>query len=129
MATYQKEGASIECGRSKIAVRKLITLSLIEIGGVRYFRYKSKISGRATILEELDPKICRISKASFLDSNDELSADVIEIYSEKKIKLENQANYSNVHGMQVGESKSFTYAKISQPWKFINQSDGLKLIK
>lgn len=121
MAKYIEVGDSIECNKSEIYVRKIsnnpVLLNWEGVG--RFFKYKSKIHALVKITEELIPKICRICNTSNLNLNDELEGVVLEIYLEKKVKLQVIANFSNVHGIQANAINSFTFAKVVIPWRFV----------
>jgi hypothetical protein len=126
MTTFNKEGVSIEGGKSDILIRKITDPVLIKIEGVgRFFKYKSKIRAIVKITEELVPKVHRICCYSNLNLDDELDAPTIEILTEKRITLELISNFSNVHGIQGNRVNAFTYAKIVIPWRYaINKAIG-----
>ncbi len=85
------------------------------------FKYKSSIRALVSISEELLPKEHKICETSFLDLNDELDAEIVEIYLERIAKFTVQSNFSHVHGIQCSHIKGFTFAKIVIPWKFALQ--------
>jgi len=113
-------GNSVECQKSNIALRSSGDNPFgIEYEGVRYFKYKSKKRAIVTITEELNPKEPRICKTSYLDLNGILEAEVIEIWTEKRVKFEVTSNFSNVHGIQQNSVNAFTFAKIVITWRAI----------
>jgi hypothetical protein len=126
MATHVNQGDSIECRRSVVAVRKVsgptfITMKGIDQNDYEFFKYKSKIRAIVRIVESLDPKECIISESSFLDVDDRLEGDVVEIYATIQFDFQKISNFSHVHGIQGDSLNSFTYAKIVQPWRFVTQ--------
>ena len=122
MAKYIEAGNSLECHKSNVAIRKKVKNPIvIQIDEIKYFKYSTKIRCIIKIIEELNPKIHRISKTSALDIHDELEAVGIDIYTEKRISLKVLSNFSNVHGIQSGVINSFTYAKIRIPFRFVLQ--------
>jgi hypothetical protein len=122
MAKYIGAGDSLECLKSNVATRKISNNPyIIEIEGIKYFKYSTKIRCTIKIIEELNPKIHRISEFSALNIHDELEAEGIDIYTEKRISLKIISNYSNVHSIQSNDINSFTYAKILIPFRFVLQ--------
>ncbi len=120
MAKYVDAGNSVECSKSNIALRKITTASaLVKVDGINYFKYKTKKRAIVTVTEELRPKVHRICPTSYLNLNDILEADTVEIYVEKRITLALTSNFSHVHGIQANNINMFTYAKIIIPWRFI----------
>lgn len=119
MAVHQNAGDSIECSSAKISVRKIGDPFYIKIKGVKYFKYKSSVRSIVTITQELNPKEHIILPSSKLDLNDELSADVVEIYTINKRKFDVCSNFSHVHGIQCNDISDFTFAKIVIPWRYI----------
>ncbi len=128
MAKYINAGDSIECSTSCIITRKLSNsaqnyLKIEKDGGgfVNVFKYKTKIRATVKIVSELAPKTHIICQSSKLDVHDELEGETIEIYTDKKVKLELTSNFTNVHGIQGNTIKTFTYAKIAIPFRFALQ--------
>lgn len=123
MAKYIETGNSLECHKSNIATRKVANKNpiLIQIDEIRYYKYSTKIRCIVKIIEELNPKIHRISETSALNIHDELEAEGIDIYTEKRISLNLVSNFSHVHGIQSNDINSFTYAKILTPFRFVLQ--------
>ena len=121
MTKYVNLGDSIEAGQTDLVSRKIRKVSsLVNIEGVgRFFKYKTKINSNIKITEELVPKEYRICPQSYLDLNDELECDSLEIYTESLITTGVLTNFTSVHGIQAGSINSFTYAKILTPWRFI----------
>jgi hypothetical protein len=125
MAKHLNVGESIECNKSRIAVRSVSkNPTLVAIEGLngksyRFFKYKTKIRAIATIIEELNPKECVICEGSHLDLDDTLEAETLEIYTSKRMIFEVISNFSNVHGIQGDEVNHLTYAKIIIPWRFL----------
>jgi len=124
MATHCSPGESIECNKSTVAARKIVEHVYVKLHNLRgeevtFFKYKTKIRAIVTIEEELDPRVCIMREASFLDLNDALEANVIEIYVPNKVKFQVSSNFSNVHGIQWNSVKGFTYAMIVIPWRSV----------
>ena len=134
MAKYIEAGNSIECHKSNVSTRKIVKNPIvIQIDEIKYFKYSTKIRCIVKIIEELNPKIHRINESSALNIHDELEAERIDIFTEKRISLSLISNFSHVHGIQNGDINSFTYAKILIPFRFvlhksisISQQKGLK---
>jgi hypothetical protein len=120
MAKHVILGSSIEGNKSSVAVRKISkNPSILDIEGVGlFFKYKSKIHAIVKVTEELSPKKHIICETSFLNLNDELEADIIELFTPKKLSLKLTSNFSSVHGIQSNNLSMFTYAKIASPFRF-----------
>lgn len=133
MAIFYNAGDSIECQKSMVAVRKctpnaptLIKLINLKKKEIRLFKYKTNISAFVKITQQLDPLECQFCKTSTLLLNDALQGQVLSLYFEGRIKLEYQANFTNVHGIQGNNISGFTYAKIDIPWIFaLNQQKAI----
>lgn len=122
MGKYTDLGNSVECDGSRICVRWITNNpSLVKQGPMRLFKYKSKTRSIVIITKELAPKEHRISSHSKLDLNDELEADTMEIYLEKRVSFDLASNFSHVHGIQQSDVSAFTYAKIIIPWRHMLQ--------
>lgn len=124
MAKYIQAGDSIECNKSRVSTRKVSTPVPLKIekadgGFINLLKFKSKTNSNVTITEELNPKVGVISENSHLDLDDELEAQVMEIYIEGSANFKVISNFSNVHGIQSSNIDSFTYAKIVIPFRFL----------
>lgn len=119
MATYTGQGDSIECEKSAIATRQVNNnpprIKLTD--GITLFKYRCGKRCMVKIIEELDPRIHKISQLSFLTIDDSLEGNVIEVYVPKRIHFKLESNFSATHGIQHNESNGFTYAKIIIPWR------------
>lgn len=119
------EGDSIECESSCIATRKIspqptfIRIATIDGTMVNLFKYKTKIRATVTITEELTPKEPIIEDSSKLDLHSTLEGDTLEIYTKVRIKLGLHSNFTSTHTIQGDSVKTFTYAKIVIPWRFM----------
>lgn len=126
MAYHVNPGDSIECTRCQVAMRKSIFHAFIKLQSlsgeeISFFKYKTKKRAFAKIIEEINPKECIICATSILHLNDGLEADVIEIYTKKKVSFSHSSNFSSTHGIQWNNINDFTYAKIVIPWNFVTQ--------
>ena len=125
MAKHENLGDSIECNKSMIAVRKVskkptfIKMDCIDGGNISLFKYKTNIRAIVKIEEALAPLECIICATSHLGLEDSLEGEVISIYTKSKINLNPVSNFSHVHGIQGDYVKSFTYAKIDIPWRYV----------
>lgn len=120
MAKYLEAGNSLECIKSNVATRKISkNPCIIKIDGINYFKYSAQRRCIVKILEELNPKQHRIYEKSALNINDEIEAQGVDIYTEKRFKLKKESNYSNVHGIQSNIINTFTCAKIMTPFRFV----------
>lgn len=120
MAEYTKESESIEAEKIGLTTRTFIFQSTINDPVVgKLFKYKCKTNVRAVIIEELNPKIYKRCKDSHLEVNDAIAAGIIELYCQKIVKLQKSANFSSTHGIQTGETKSYSHAQISIPFRFV----------
>ncbi len=131
MAKHVDAGTSLECSKSHIEVRKLIidNRTMIKIEGIgRCFKYKSGINSTVTITEELSPLKAVFCEESHLNLSDQLQADIIEIYTPKKIVTTLESNHSHVHGINVSDLKTYTYAKIVIPFRYVLERNSTKLI-
>jgi len=126
MAYHINPADSIECSRSQVAMRKLITHALIKLHSltgeeIRLFKYKTKKKAFVKIVQELNPKVCIMCATSILHRDDGLEADVIEIYTKVKLGTLHSSNFTSTHGIQWNNINDFTYAKIIIPWQFVTQ--------
>ena len=123
MIRLVEENDSIEGVRFDISARKLNPCSPLSynIEGVIYYfhKFKSKIRGKAVIIEEYSPKKFLIAEKSHLDIKDEIEADVIELFLLKTSAKEILSNYSHVHGIQNFISNEHSYGIIKAPFKFV----------
>lgn len=119
-------GDSVECEKSLVHVRKSTGPTAIDVTCVNgsvlsLYKYKGKRSSAVKIVQELDPKQSIVSATSYLDQNDSIEGDTIEIYTGRLLNFKVKANFSHVHGMQESSIPEFTYAKIEIPWEFVLQ--------
>lgn len=119
MAGYYETGDSIECKKSEIDTRKCNLQGLIKQDGVKYFRYKTNIRTKVTIISELLPKKSIINKNSHLDRSDFVEAQIVEIWLASKVKFNKKTNTTSTHSSYNCKMNCFTFAKISTPWKHI----------
>jgi len=118
MSKYVNPGDSIEGNKSNIIVRKISKPQPIEVDGIRYYKYKSKLRSIVKITEELNPKIYRICCDSNLNLNDEIDAQaVLILITVRIIRWNITSNFSHKHGIQNNSVNDFTYAKIVIPWR------------
>jgi hypothetical protein len=83
------------------------------------FKYKTKKRAIVTVSAELNPKVQIFCETSYLELNDAIEGDVVEIYTDEEVEFELVSNFSHVHGIQGNALNNLTYARIALPFRFV----------
>jgi hypothetical protein len=121
-----KESIEGEC--ILIHTRKYIAQPPINKEGIGLlYKYRCQINSTATIRKELEEKKCKFSKGCHLNLDDSLEADGIEVLCLNMIRFIKQANYTSTHGIQMYETKVYTRAAITLPFRFVLERKGIQI--
>ncbi|MCF8231501.1 MAG: hypothetical protein K9J27_04870 [Bacteroidales bacterium] len=123
--TYYRKNESIECKKSQIRTRKVIPQQPKKdpsIGLV--IGYSCERNSIATIQKELEPKAPIKSEYSHLDLHDSIKGEKIRVLVQgiRRVKPKKEGGETGTHSIQVMNTSTYTYAKISQPFKHIQDA-------
>jgi ribosomal protein L21 len=115
------KGDIIEGNSVKLEARKISPGMPEKLCNKRIYTFKLQDHAFAEVLKSPEKRI--ISSSSFINAGDNITGDLIEGGSEKKIPTSKQIKKKNIknktgrHKAQVVNTNKFTYAKISREWK------------